>query len=107
MEGVPLRSDPELFLSSKQVEELARTFKALSDPTRIRILCLLSAKEHAVGQIADALGLSQSAVSHQLALLRNLRLVKYRREGQTYRYSCDDHHVISLLQQAIRHTEHR
>jgi len=82
-------------------------FKALADETRYELINLLLHHDYCVRALARRTGISQSAVSHQLALLRNLRLVKYRREGQTYRYSCDDHHVISLLQQAIRHTEHR
>src|SRR5690606_28426673 len=83
------------------IDNVSTTFKALADPTRIRILYLLSEEECAVSHIAEILELSQSAVSHQLSLLRNLRLVKYRREANTLYYSCDDDHVISLLKQAI------
>ncbi|MCI3925091.1 metalloregulator ArsR/SmtB family transcription factor [Paenibacillus sp. TRM 82003] len=88
------------------VQDVARTFKALGDPTRIKILYLLSQEECSVGHIAEVLRMSQSAVSHQLALLRNLRLVRHRREGQTLYYSSDDEHVIRLLQQAVDHAEH-
>ncbi|PTX55326.1 ArsR family transcriptional regulator [Melghirimyces profundicolus] len=93
-------------LPEETVEEVSRTFKALGDPTRIRILHLLSRGEASVGRIAGALSLSPSAVSHQLAYLRNLRLVKYRRKGSTYLYSCLDDHVLALLHQTIRHVEH-
>ncbi|WP_110932386.1 ArsR/SmtB family transcription factor [Paenibacillus bouchesdurhonensis] len=87
------------------IDNVSTTFKALADPTRIRILYLLSEEECAVSHIAEILELSQSAVSHQLSLLRNLRLVKYRREANTLYYSCDDDHVISLLKQAINHID--
>lgn len=85
---------------------VSQTFKALSDPTRIRILNLLLSGEHAVKEIAEKLNLSQSSVSHQLRFLKNLRLVKYRRDGRTLYYSEDDEHVMNLLKQAIEHALH-
>lgn len=85
---------------------VAQTFKALSDPTRIRILHLLSQQEYSVNEIAESLSLLQSTVSHQLRFLKNLRLVKYRREGTTIYYSHDDEHVMTLLQQSIHHACH-
>jgi ArsR family transcriptional regulator, zinc-responsive transcriptional repressor len=101
-------------LDQTEVEELdeetlfvvSQTFKALSDPTRIRILHLLCEQEMSVNQIADTLELRQSTVSHQLRFLKNLRLVKYRRAGTTLFYSHDDQHVIDLLQQTIKHALH-
>ncbi|HZH59697.1 MAG TPA: metalloregulator ArsR/SmtB family transcription factor [Metabacillus sp.] len=85
---------------------VSQTFKALGDPTRIRILHLLSQKEHSVNEIAEKLSLLQSTVSHQLRFLKNLRLVKYRREGTTLFYSPDDNHVMNVLQQTIHHALH-
>ncbi|GAA0328137.1 metalloregulator ArsR/SmtB family transcription factor [Bacillus carboniphilus] len=85
---------------------VTQTFKALSDPTRIRILHLIANQEYSVNQIAESLSLMQSTVSHQLRFLKNLRLVKYRREGTTIYYSHDDDHVMSLLHQAIEHACH-
>src|SRR5690625_2445455 len=85
---------------------VSQTFKALSDPTRIRILNLLCTGEHSVNSIAETLNLSQSSVSHQLRFLKNLRLVKYRRAGTTLYYSENDDHVINLLKQAIEHASH-
>ena len=85
---------------------VSQTFKALSDPTRIRILNLLCCHEVAVNEIAEKLNLGQSAVSHQLRFLKNLRLVKFRREGTTIYYSSDDEHVMNILHQTIRHAEH-
>lgn len=85
---------------------VSQTFKALSDPTRIRILNLLCTGEHSVNDIAETLNLSQSTVSHQLRFLKNLRLVKFRRAGTTLFYSEDDEHVMNLLKQAVEHAEH-
>ncbi|CAM3109174.1 metalloregulator ArsR/SmtB family transcription factor [Paenibacillus sediminis] len=96
-----------LFLSADTVENVSTIFKALSDPTRVRILYLLSQEECTVSHITEVLGMSQSAVSHQLSTLRNLKLVKNKREGNTVIYCCDDDHVIALLNQAIHHSEHR
>lgn len=85
---------------------VSQTFKALGDPTRIRILNLLCTGEHSVNDIAEMLNLSQSSVSHQLRFLKNLRLIKYRRAGTTLFYSEDDEHVMNLLKQAIEHASH-
>ena len=80
----------------------SQTFKALSDPTRIRILHLLFHGEHSVNEIAEKLGLLQSTVSHQLRFLKNLRLVKFRREGTTLFYTHDDEHVMDILEKDNR-----
>ena len=85
---------------------VSQTFKALSEPTRIRILHLLSDRECSVNEIAEELEMLQSRVSHQLRFLKNLRLVKYRREGTTLFYSHDDDHVMSLLEHTIDHARH-
>ncbi|MFE7064553.1 ArsR/SmtB family transcription factor [Sutcliffiella sp. NPDC057660] len=93
-------------LDSETLNVVSQTFKALSDPTRLRILHLLFNGEFSVNDIAENLGLLQSTVSHQLRLLKSLRLVKFRREGTTIYYSHDDQHVIDILQQTIQHTKH-
>jgi ArsR family transcriptional regulator, zinc-responsive transcriptional repressor len=98
-EGVQDLDEETLFIVSQ-------TFKALSDPTRIRILNLLCTGEHSVNDIAEKLNLSQSSVSHQLRFLKNLRLVKYRRAGTTLFYSENDEHVMNLLKQAVEHASH-
>lgn len=85
---------------------VSQTFKALGDPTRIRILYLLFHKEYSVNGIAEVLHLRQSTVSHQLRFLKNLRLVKYRRDGTTLYYSHDDEHVMKMLKQTIDHACH-
>ncbi|MBM7554314.1 DNA-binding transcriptional ArsR family regulator [Thalassobacillus pellis] len=86
---------------------VSQTFKALSDPTRIRILNLLFEREYSVNQIAEQLHLRQSTVSHQLRFLKNLRLVKFRREGTTIYYSHDDEHVLNVLHETIQHALHQ
>lgn len=85
---------------------VSQTFKALSDPTRIRILHLLKQKECSVNEIAQGLDLLQSTVSHQLRFLKNLRLVKFRRSGTTLYYSIDDEHIIKLLDETVNHALH-
>ena len=85
------------------IHALARTFKALADPSRVRILYALSVSELCVCDLARVVGLSISATSHQLALLRRLKLVKYRREGKMVYYSLDDEHIEHLLQQGLTH----
>ncbi|MEI3605720.1 metalloregulator ArsR/SmtB family transcription factor [Pseudogracilibacillus sp. SE30717A] len=98
--------DIEGDLDEETLFVVSQTFKALGDPTRIRILHLLHQKECAVNEIADTLNLSQSTVSHQLRFLKNLRLVKNRRAGTTIFYSHDDEHVIQILEQVIAHARH-
>lgn len=93
-------------LDSETIFIVSQTFKALADPTRIRILNLLFKKECSVNEIAEILNMRQSTVSHQLRFLKNLRLVKYRREGTTLYYSHDDEHVMLILRQVIKHACH-
>ena len=83
--------------------DLSETFKALGDLSRTKIIYLLSQAELSVGEVAEVLGLSPSAVSHQLRLLRNLRLVKVRRAGKTSFYSLDDQHIENLFREGLRH----
>jgi len=85
---------------------LAETFKALSDPTRVRIVSLLAGAELCVCDLAVALRMSQSAVSHQLRTLRDLRLVRWRREGRQIFYTLDDDHVADLFQRGLDHVAH-
>ena len=86
--------------------QLAETFKALSDPTRVRIISALSHAELCVHDIATTLDMSQSAISHQLRTLRELRLVKFRREGRHIYYSLDDEHIEDLFRQGLNHILH-
>lgn len=83
--------------------DLAEFFKIFGDSTRIRILYALYEAELCVCDIAELLSISQSAASHQLALLRTSKLVKYRRDGKTVYYSLDDDHIFSIISQGMEH----
>lgn len=83
---------------------LAEIFRVLGDPTRVRILHALSLEELCVCDIARLLETTKSAVSHQLRLLRSLRVVKYRKDGRIVYYSLDDSHVANLLREGLSHT---
>ncbi len=93
-------------LSQERIVELSKIFKALGDPTRLKIIHSLSKEDLCVCDIADLLGMNQSAISHQLRVLRDLRLVKYRKEGKSAIYSLDDDHVLELFNQGLEHINH-
>lgn len=86
--------------------ELAELFKVFSDSTRVRIMCALSKTEMCVYDIAELTGASQSAVSHQLRLLRASHLVKTRRDGKNIFYALDDEHVDSIISTGLEHIHH-
>lgn len=92
-------------IGSEDVIDLAETFRALGDPTRVRILDALSHGELCVCDLAALVRMSESAVSHQLRLLRNLRLVRPRREGRMVFYALDDRHIMTLFRQGLRHVQ--
>jgi ArsR family transcriptional regulator len=92
-------------MGARTVEALADTFRVLGDPTRVRILDALAPGELCVCDVAALVGISESAVSHQLRLLRGMRLVRPRRAGRLVYYAVDDHHILELLKQALTHVE--
>lgn len=94
-------------IDDQTAARLAETFKALSDPTRLRLIAALRDAEVCVGDLARALGLEQSAVSHQLRLLRALEIVRARRAGRHVYYALDDDHVRGLFAQGIDHVRHQ
>lgn len=94
-----------MLMRPRTIEGLADTFRVLGDPTRVRILDALSGGELCVCDIASLVGISESAASHQLRLLRNSRLVRPRRAGRLVYYAIDDHHILELLRQALTHVE--
>lgn len=104
--GIHLESALEYLVEDTIAVRLAETFKALSDPTRVRIVSLLAGAELCVCDLAAALSMSQSAVSHQLRTLRDLRLVRWRREGRMIFYTLDDDHVGDLFQRGLDHVVH-
>jgi len=96
----------EVLLSEERAAELAATFSALSDPTRVRLISALAEGELCVGELASLVEMSISAVSHQLRLLRQLRLVRYRRDGRHIYYALDDEHITTLYRVALEHLCH-
>ncbi|HBG9491904.1 TPA: winged helix-turn-helix transcriptional regulator [Enterococcus faecalis] len=102
-----MQSEATIMKQMEEIKQVSQLYKVLSDPTRLRILLLLKEGEHNVTAISEQLRMEQSAVSHQLKLLRDSRVVKARREGKTIFYTLDDHHVIDILNQTFEHIEHR
>ena len=88
-----------------ELYDLAELFKVFGDSTRIRILFELFEKEESVGDIAEALNMTQSAISHQLKILKQSKLIKARREGKSMFYSLADDHVRTIIAQGCEHIE--
>lgn len=100
-----IREVRETLMSDRAAAALAATFSVLGDPTRVRLLDALARRELCVCELAELIGSSDSAVSHQLRLLRSLRLVRSRRSGRMIFYRLDDDHIRQLLDQSRRHIE--
>lgn len=94
---------PECMPDEELLYDLADLFKAFADTTRIRILYALMGQDRCVADIADIIGVSQSAVSHQLRTLKQARLVKFQRDGKNIIYSLSDDHVYTMLAQGMTH----
>lgn len=97
----------QALLDDPAAAELAAMFKALADPTRVRIVSILARTELCVCDLAATLGMTQSAVSHQLRLMREMRLVKSRKEGRMIYYALDDEHIHDLFRRGLEHIEHQ
>lgn len=93
-------------VSEQAAAQLADLFKALGDPTRVKIIHALQQSELCVHDLTQVLDMGQSAISHQLRLLRNLRIVKRRKVGKTVFYSLDDDHVEQLFMLTLQHLTH-
>lgn len=104
--GVGGRDTPPARLAAEDAASVAETLQALATPSRLLILTRLREGPCPVGALADAVGMEQSAVSHQLRLLRALGLVSGRRQGRNVVYSLYDNHVAMLLDEAVYHIEH-
>ena len=91
--------------SEEVLYEVAELFKVFGDSTRIRILYALFGNELCVGDIAEVLNMSQSSVSHQLRILKDAKLVKFRREGKSIFYALDDDHVYHIMEMGMEHVE--
>ena len=92
-----------LMPKEEKLYELAELYKVFGDTTRIRILFVLYEGEMCVCGIAELLNMTQSAISHQLRVLKNSKLVKFRKEGKTVFYSLDDDHIFKILNQGLEH----
>jgi ArsR family transcriptional regulator, lead/cadmium/zinc/bismuth-responsive transcriptional repressor len=90
-------------MATDQAQQMAEFFGILADPNRLRLLSALASQELCVCDLAAATKMSESAVSHQLRVLRTARLVKYRREGRNIFYSLADHHVVNLYREVAEH----
>ncbi len=102
--GIPeTAAAPECMPDEELLYDLADLFKAFADTTRIRILYALMGQDRCVADIADIIGVSQSAVSHQLRTLKQARLVKFQRDGKNIIYSLSDDHVYTMLAQGMTH----
>ncbi len=90
---------------TRRLETLAGLYRAFGDPTRMRILWALSYSELCVNCIAEMMDMTQSAISHQLSFLKQVRLVKFRRDGKTIYYSLNDSHIATILAQGMDHIQ--
>lgn len=100
------RAAEEHLLDGITATRVADLFKALADPTRVRIIGLLAHLEMCVGDLCLVLGMSQPAVSHQLRVLRNLRIVSTRKAGKHVFYTLNDEHIHQLYHQCLEHALH-
>lgn len=107
IDGETIKGLKENLDGEKDLEQLSKIFKALSDPTRLKIIYVLSKSSLCVCDIANILDMTQSAISHQLRILRDLNLVKYKRRGKLMIYSLDDDHVFKLFEQGLTHVKHK
>ena len=90
-------------INREEIQDLSEIFKLFADETRLRIICSILNTELCVCDLCEILDLNQSTVSHQLQLLRNSKLVKYRKEGKQVYYSLEDEHIESIIKMALAH----
>lgn len=98
-----VRSARQVLSPEREIVSLAEIFRMLGDPTRVKILQALTVQELCVCDLAKLLGVSESATSHQLRVLRSQKLVRFRKEGKMAYYSLDDEHIDTLMREALRH----
>lgn len=95
----------ENLIDDEEIFDLAELFKVFADSTRMKIICALKEKELCVGEIAFITNTTQSAISHQLRVLKQAKLVKFRKEGKVVYYSLDDDHVNEIVMKGREHIE--
>ena len=93
-------------MDDRTAERVAELFSALSDPNRVRIIAELLTGEKNVGEIAESIGMSGSAVSHQLRILRQIRIARTSKRGREVYYALDDDHVVDLFSRGLDHVKH-
>ena len=103
--GQKVRSAKKALLTPEVMTGLSEIFKVLGDPTRLTIVLALAQEELCVQDVASLVNISESAISHQLRILKTMRLVKLRRDGKMAYYSLDDEHIEDLIRVAARHVE--
>ncbi|MCR5510882.1 MAG: metalloregulator ArsR/SmtB family transcription factor [Lachnospiraceae bacterium] len=99
------RTGGNMSIEMNHIDEVAELFKVFGDTTRLRVLSVLVDSELCVQDIADSLDMTQSAISHQLKILKNSHLVKSRREGKQIMYALDDDHVRTIIAMGMEHIE--
>ncbi len=97
--------ETNLTLDEPTAARVAELFRAFSDPSRVRILAAILEQEKNISTLAELVGVSESAVSHHMRGLRQMRIVRARREGKEVYYSIVDQHIVALFQQGVRHVE--
>ena len=105
MQAIGVDIPVDEILSVEKAQRMAEFFGVLGDPNRWRILSALALKELRVGELATAVDMSESAVSHQLRVLRTMRLVSYRKQGRSVFYCLKDDHIFNLYQEASEHLD--
>ena len=100
-----LREAQQNMIDGPTATSMAQIFQALADPTRVRLISALNQTELCVCDLAAVLGMTQSAVSHQLRTMRDLRLVKTRKEGRTVYYTLQDEHIRDLFERGLDHIQ--
>ena len=103
---MPRERSQRPILDQRTAGRVAELFRAFSDPSRVRLISLLANREMNVGALAEAVGVSESAVSHHLRGLRQMRLVRARKDGRQVYYKLDDDHVAALFRQGLDHVQH-
>lgn len=104
---ISIKNLKESLNREEEIYDLSNMFKALSDATRLKIIYVLSKSSLCVCDIANILEMTQSAISHQLRILRDMKLVKFKKEGKLVIYSLDDEHVLELFEQGLNHVKHK
>lgn len=107
IDNTDVQSQPKEVLGSEKAQRMAEFFSFLGDANRLRILSLLAGKELCVGDLANVLDMSESAVSHQLRNLRAMRLVSYRKQGRNVFYRLHDSHILHLYQAVAEHLDEK